>query len=149
VRRVLSFHAESCTGCLSCVMNCALSHEGINAPSSARIAIDFNPFEAQWPATYCRQCVDAPCAAVCPVEAIQRHPSLEYWDIDYDLCIGCQACVEACPFDACRFDPVTDKVLKCDTCEGNPMCVRSCAAGALHWRDVTDRSPIEKLMFSS
>jgi len=149
VRRVLSFDSASCTGCLSCVLNCALSHEGINAPSSARIQIAFDPFEARWPATYCRQCTKAPCAAVCPTQAIQRDPSREYWRIDYELCIGCLACVDACPFGACTFDPVTDKVLKCDTCGGDPVCVRSCAAQALHWREVLDRSPISKIMFSS
>ena len=149
MRRVLSFDPESCTGCLSCVLNCALSHEGINALSSARIHIEFDPFEAQWPAIYCRQCTKAPCAAVCPTVAIQRHESKEYWFIDYDLCIGCNECIDACPFGACTFDPITDKVLKCDTCEGDPICVRSCAAGALHWREITDRTRIPKIMLSS
>ena len=136
VRRVLSFDPGSCTGCLSCMLNCALQHEGLNALSSARLVIEFDPFVAQWPAIYCRQCTRAPCAAACPVEAIRRHPSKEYWYIDYDACTGCRACVEACPFGACRDDPLTDKVLKCITCEGDPVCVRSCAAGAL-------RNPID------
>ena len=97
VRRVLSFDPGSCTGCLSCMLNCALQHEGLNALSSARLAIEFDPFEPQWPAIYCRQCTRAPCAAACPVEAIRRHPSKEYWYIDYDACTGCRACVEAWP----------------------------------------------------
>ncbi len=149
MRRVLSFDVASCTGCLSCMLNCALANESINALSSARIYIDLDSFEARWPARTCRQCVKAQCAAACPVGAISRDASGEFWRVDYDVCIGCRSCVDACPFGAMSFDPLTDKVLKCETCAGNPTCVRSCAAGALQWRDATQRTPPQKLMESS
>jgi len=149
MRHVLRFDPSSCTGCLSCMLNCALVNEGLNALSSARIQIDLDPFAARWPATVCRQCTKAPCASVCPVGAIQRDPSGEFWHVDYELCIGCRSCVEACPFHAMFFDPLTDKVLKYETCAGNPICVRSCAAGALRWIDVTTRTAPAKITTSS
>jgi anaerobic carbon-monoxide dehydrogenase iron sulfur subunit len=142
MRHALLFDAESCSGCLSCVINCALRNEGVNSPASARIHIEINPFEGIYPATFCRQCTKAPCAAVCPVDAIQRHESKEYWYVDYELCIGCRDCVEACPFGAMFFDPNGDKVLKCETCQGDPICVESCPTQALIWGDITDRSPL-------
>jgi len=149
MRRVLSFDASSCTGCLSCMLNCALANEGLNALSSARIFIDLDAFEARWPAIHCRQCVKARCAEACPVGAITRDPSGEFWCVDYDVCIGCRACVDACPFHAMFFDPLTDKVLKCETCAGHPTCVRSCAAGALRWQDASQRAAPQKRMESS
>jgi Fe-S-cluster-containing hydrogenase component 2 len=131
------------------MLNCALANEGINALSSARLRIEFDPLAERWPAIICRQCTRAPCAAVCPVEAIHRHTSGEFWYVDYEACIGCRACVDACPFGAMFFDPLTDKVLKCETCAGDPICVRSCAAGALRWREVADRRQPAKIMISS
>jgi Fe-S-cluster-containing hydrogenase component 2 len=145
----LVFDSSSCGGCLSCVVNCALAHEGINALSSARIHVDVDPFAARYPATYCRQCTRATCAVACPSGAIMRDPSREFWRLDEALCNGCGACIDACSFGAITHDPITDKVLKCDACAGDPICVRSCAAGALRWREVTDRSPVEKIMLSS
>lgn len=149
MRYALFFDVHSCSGCLSCVTNCSLRNEGVNSPSCSRIHIEVDPFEGLYPATYCRQCTKAPCAAVCPVEAIKRDESKEYWYIDYELCIGCRACMDACPFGAIFFSPVLDRVLKCETCQGDPICVKSCPTQALTWRDVTDRTPPPKLTKSS
>jgi Fe-S-cluster-containing dehydrogenase component len=49
------------------------------------------------------------------VDAISRNE----WGIvrvDAELCIGCQACVEACPFGAMQFDEEREVALMCDLC---------------------------------
>lgn len=40
-------------------------------------------------------------------------------------CIGCLACVEACPFGAIRVGP-NQEILKCDLCDGDSVCVKHC-----------------------
>ena len=47
----------------------------------------------------CVDCKYTDCAAVCPVEAFHELPDRLY--INADTCIDCDACVEACPVDAC------------------------------------------------
>jgi NAD-dependent dihydropyrimidine dehydrogenase PreA subunit len=55
----------------------------------------------------CRDCVDMSCVEVCPVDCIHPTPdeadydSVEQLYIDPEECIDCDACVEACPVDAC------------------------------------------------
>jgi len=139
MRRVLSYVSANCTGCMNCVTNCPMYNEGVNGPTSSRIQIELDYLRGTRRALICRQCTKAPCAGACPVDAIRRAENAEYWYVDYETCIGCRACVDACPFGAMTFDPFTDKVMKCQTCDGDPTCVKSCNSEALLWRDVTQR----------
>jgi carbon-monoxide dehydrogenase iron sulfur subunit len=83
----------------------------------------------------CQQCTDAPCAAACPMDALSKDEELGLVRLDYDLCVGCEECVTACPFGGMRVDAVTDTVVKCDLCDGDPQCVRFCFPGALEFVD--------------
>ena len=47
----------------------------------------------------CRDCKYTDCVVVCPVDCFYQDESMLY--IDPDECIDCDACVEACPVDAC------------------------------------------------
>ena len=51
--------------------------------------------------------------------------------IDYELCNGCYACVDACEFHAAFVDPVEHVPLICDFCGGDPMCVKFCYKQAI------------------
>jgi carbon-monoxide dehydrogenase iron sulfur subunit len=144
MRKMLFTDPESCTGCLSCVLICAQQNEGVSAPSSARIHIDLDPFTGRYIAQYCMQCTKANCAEVCPVGAISKRPGEDYWSVDYELCIGCKACVQACPLGTMYVDPETDKVLKCQTCGGDPACADICPTQALFWGNVADRANYRK-----
>jgi hydrogenase-4 component A len=46
----------------------------------------------------CRHCEEAPCANVCPVQAIKHQDNAIM--LNESLCIGCKLCVIACPFGA-------------------------------------------------
>ena len=138
----LRWDVKRCTGCLSCVIVCSERHTGMSAPSRARIQVLVDPLGSEIAAHYCRQCVNAPCAAACPEEAIEYDEELRAWLVDDDLCTGCGLCIEACPFEAIRLDPYTNLAIKCDLCEGAMRCVEICPAGALSVRgregEVTD-----------
>jgi ferredoxin len=65
-------------------------------------------------------------------------------DIDHDRCIGCKACIQACPYDAIHVDPVEHTVAKCHFCAHRiekgllPACVVICPVEALVFGDLDD-----------
>src|SRR5512141_1128798 len=70
----------------------------------------------------CMHCIDAPCAAVCPVTCI--YPTDDGIVLhNKDLCIGCGYCFYACPFGAPQYPQVGNfgsrgKMDKCTYCAG-------------------------------
>lgn len=121
-------------------MACAFANEKEMNPSKSRIAaIAF--LEGRYPLPYnfvstCRQCADAPCMAVCPVDAISRMQGrTKTVVVDRDLCIGCGKCLDACPFGAMLFSKETKKAFKCELCDGNPACASICPSGAIVFKE--------------
>jgi Fe-S-cluster-containing dehydrogenase component len=51
----------------------------------------------------CMQCDKPPCTEVCPVSATYKNDE-GIIAIDYEECIGCRACIAACPYGARTFD---------------------------------------------
>ena len=85
-------------------------------------------------AVACHQCEDAPCANVCPTQAIRRDRGHIF--VEQVRCIGCKSCMLACPFGAMNVVAQTSRVqaVKCDLCwhrDTGPACVEACPTGAL------------------
>ena len=84
----------------------------------------------------CRQCEDPACGNACPQKAIITNEQ-GIRVVDTDKCIGCGACVEACPWHMPTVNPETGKSSKCIACGA---CVAGCPSGALSivdWDAVT------------
>lgn len=70
-------------------------------------------------------------------------------EFDKDACIGCKACIAACPYDAVHIDPETHTAAKCNFCAHRldvglePACVVVCPEEALIFGDVED--PLSKV----
>ena len=79
----------------------------------------------------CRLCRQAPCMAACPTGALYRQEIGGAVLLHPDDCIGCSACVDACPFGVVALHPETGLALICDLCGGDPACVKRCATGAI------------------
>ncbi len=65
-------------------------------------------------------------------------------DFDGDRCIGCKACMQACPYDAIYLDPNTNTAAKCNYCAHRvevglqPPCVTVCPEHAIIAGDMED-----------
>lgn len=137
---------KKCTGCHSCMLACALVHEGIAQHTSARILIAedrFGSFPGDIRIGTCRHCKDPSCSRACRVGAITVDPDhFHARIIDESRCTGCKRCLDACHFypSRVRFDASRKKALKCDLCrdakywaheKGELACVEVCPVNAL------------------
>ena len=135
--KILVVDATKCTGCRICEMVCSIKKEGVINPSRARIqVIKWETISFDMPMV-CQQCQDAPCATVCPVNALSWDAASGIVNLNEDLCIGCKACVAVCPFGAIGIDTKADKIIKCDLCQGDPTCVKFCETRAIQYIDAT------------
>ena len=132
-KKIMIVDPEKCTGCRTCELVCAVKHNGVSAPSLARIHIVKWDNESFYIPMRCQHCEDAPCMAVCPKTAIYRDEELDSVRINHDLCIGCKMCVSACPFGAMGWNSKRGRVFKCDLCDGDPQCVRFCDTKAVDY----------------
>lgn len=116
-----------CTGCRICELYCALVRERVMNPKKARLRVERREPAIDQPRA-CKQCADAPCAEACPMDAIMRNPKTGIVVVYEKKCIGCGACVEACPYGVIWLQPDRGKAIKCDLCR---QCIPKCPTGAL------------------
>lgn len=131
-----------CIGCRSCEAACREcdSHKG-----ESMIMVDFvdrGASVATQP-TLCMHCEDplAPCAQVCPAQAIFISEEGVVQQADPSRCIGCKNCVYACPFGVPKFDTEARLMKKCNLCYDRtvqglqPWCAQVCPTEAIWYAD--------------
>lgn len=129
-----------CSGCRLCELICSFIHENEFLPSKARLHVVINrgirmdtPAELIDIPHVCNQCDPAPCAEVCPTDAICIDQNTKIPWVDEQACSGCGICVEECPEGMILLDEDRQVAFKCDLCGGDPKCVRYCPRGALEY----------------
>ena len=101
--------------------------------------------EARWlmMSDVCKHCVQAGCLEVCPVGAIVR-TEFDTVVIQSDACIGCRACLPACPFGVIDINPVTHTAQKCTLCHDRlqaglvPACAQACPTASIQFGPIAD-----------
>src|SRR5919199_1955549 len=138
-----------CIGCHACTTACKSENAvplGVTRTYVKYVEVGtFPQARRAFQVTRCNQCEDAPCVAACPTSAMhQRADGIV--DFDKRVCIGCKACMAACPYDAIFINPDDHSAEKCNFCAHRidsglePACVVVCPVEALLVGDVNDAS---------
>jgi Fe-S-cluster-containing dehydrogenase component len=150
-RLAMAIDLSACVGCAACAIACKVENEvplgnarlwirNSTVGTFPQLAVEHRPEQ-------CMHCDDPPCVPVCPTGCcFVRADGIV--DIEVRKCIGCSACIAACPYDARYMDP-KGYVSKCDFCkhrvaEGEvPACVETCPTLCRSFGDLDDpHSPV-------
>jgi molybdopterin-containing oxidoreductase family iron-sulfur binding subunit len=173
-----------CIGCQTCAVACKMAH---NLPkdiwrcdvkteggdSFDTPAGHFPENTMQWRPTTCNHCENPACVAVCPAGATYKDENTGIVVQDTSLCIGCQSCIRACPYEGVRTyltdeprypidfalgyedEPahIVNTVEKCTFCYERvrngeePACMRLCIGRSRFWGDIEDsQSEVSQLL---
>jgi tetrathionate reductase subunit B len=143
---------ERCIGCDCCTVACRLEHNADmgyitvyteNSDLRDDPNGNFPDLHISWIPKLCNHCEHPPCLKACPVEAIyKREDGIVI--IDEDLCDGCRACVEACPYGIIYFNENETLAEKCNLCAHRidkglePFCAVCCEGQAIYFGDFND-----------
>ncbi len=168
------FDADKCIACQACFVAC--KEENQVDPGMQWVRIERREDPKARIITYfrasCQHCDEPACLKVCPAKAISKGRFGEV-AVDQSKCIGCKACLAACPYGAPQFNDakktsyfggkaplavrelepwqkhVPGKAEHCTLCpqrlgEGRlPACVENCSTGALTLIDYDALKPEE------
>lgn len=155
---------KKCVGCGGCSTICKA--ENGTLPHVFRLKMLRGEF-GEYPnvkrlslTTQCMQCANPPCVDVCPTGATFRDEESGIVSVEHGVCVGCKACMTACPYGSRSYmadtqgyygaltdyekvkyaDKVSGTVDKCDFCKENrlsvglePACVSNCMANARYF----------------
>ena len=108
-----------CIGCHACTTAC--KSENLVPLSVTRTYVKhvdvgvFPQARRAHQVTRCNQCAHAPCVTACPTTAMFKRAD-GIVDFDKSICIGCKACMAACPYDAIFINPEDHSAEKCNFC---------------------------------
>lgn len=147
MKRIIDQQQERCIGCRACEVHCKTHHDLGPGPRLCEI-VDVGPVLVDgFPRVHfafmtCRHCDDAPCVLACPTAALTQREMDGIVTLRASRCIGCSACMIACPWGVPQWDATHRKVVKCDHCVDRldrglePACVTGCTTGALRLIDL-------------
>ena len=184
MRYVFVIDKQRCIGCHTCSVACRYeNHVPANVWWNTTVtdggakmdtpAGEFPRVEMSYHTFACQHCDNPTCVAVCPTGATYKDEATGIVMQNTEACIGCKACVDACPFPGARTfleaEPeyyidvefgsangprhLINTVEKCTMCAHRverglePACVRVCPGVARYWGDFDDpESEVSKLL---
>lgn len=138
---------RKCIGCHACTIACKAEHQipiGVHRCWVKTVEKGVFPDTRRFffP-VLCNQCADAPCVRICPTRALYKRRD-GIVDLNGESCIGCRACMQACPYDQLFIDPNTHTAEKCNFCANRvenrlqPACVSVCPTECRIFGDLDD-----------
>jgi len=138
---------RACIGCHACTVACKMENDvplGVFRTWVKYIERGSYPDAKRYFSVLrCNHCTDAPCVEICPTTALFKRDD-GIVDFDNSVCIGCKACMQACPYDALYLEPETKTAAKCNFCAHRvevglePACVIVCPTHAIIAGDLDD-----------
>jgi Fe-S-cluster-containing dehydrogenase component/formate-dependent nitrite reductase membrane component NrfD len=138
-----------CLGCHACSTACKSENQvptGVHRTYVKYVDVGrFPQARRAFQVTRCNQCAAPPCVFACPTAAMHQRPD-GIVDFDKRACIGCKACIAACPYDAIFINPEDGSAEKCNFCAHRldvglePACVVVCPTEAIVVGDLNDPS---------
>jgi anaerobic selenocysteine-containing dehydrogenase/Fe-S-cluster-containing hydrogenase component 2 len=138
-----------CTGCYACQVTCKAEYDIPLGTFRCRVETyqsgNYPHIIKFFLPRLCNHCDNAPCIEACEEKALYKNQD-GVVIIDNDMCTGCQACYEKCPYSAIETNRCTGKAEKCDFCytkrilnDRLPVCVESCMGKAFLFGDLNDK----------
>lgn len=156
---VIYADADKCRACRKCELACIASHNQMTIKEAVKHRKELEPrvhvvkTETLKLPVQCHQCEDAPCARVCPTDALVQEPGGPVV-MRSQYCAGCALCIMACPYGAisrsfiklteeekARFEQSKPRCIavRCDLCsewresegKNTSACIEACPYGAL------------------
>lgn len=145
-----------CIGCHACTVACKAENDVPLASFRTWVKYTekgrFPAVKRHFAVLRCNHCTKPPCVTICPVNALEKRDD-GIVDLDRDACIGCRACMQACPYDAIYLNEDSGAAEKCHYCAHRvekglePACVVVCPEGAIVAGDLHDpRSRISRML---
>ncbi len=148
----IALEFQNCIDCRACEVACKDENGVMLGADKQRIWVGIveggttlaDTFLNFYP-SQCNHCEDAPCVTVCPTGA-SHYAEGGIVKVDYDMCIVCKGCMEACPYDARFVDETKHAVDKCTFCDGRiqefgtTACSATCPTKVRTFGDLEDEN---------
>jgi Fe-S-cluster-containing dehydrogenase component len=149
---------RKCVGCMDCVVACKTENGVPDGHCrdwiTQRLQGTLPHLRLTITSERCNHCDRPPCVNCCPTGASHVHDYGRVVLVDHDKCIGCKACLAACPYGA-RFVHPDGYADKCTFCihrveRGElPACVSVCPTHSMTFGDLDDpESEVSRLIAS-
>lgn len=156
---MIKLDQQRCISCRACEVQCQVKNRtpaGVRPGLLVAVGPECRPDAAQAPAAFrpCFHCERPWCVAVCPTGAMIKQPQDGMVAVSRSLCIGCRACIAACPWKVPQWDETTGKVVKCDGCQDRvaeglkPACVAGCSTHALTFSRANENVRRTRLLYA-
>ena len=149
---------KDCIGCRACEVHCKdkdNSGPGVYNCRMIEVAHEESAnFRVNFVYLNCFHCKKPWCVDACPTGAMrQRQEDGIVW-VEGSACVGCKACITACPWTVPQWNPDNGKVEKCDLCKDRideglePACVTKCTTGCLRFTTPAKASQARRQAFA-
>lgn len=150
---------KRCIGCRACEIHCKTENNVQVGPSFCKI-INVGPTvrggvpRMDFIFMPCFHCEKPWCVSACPTGAMQKREKDGIVFVEQDLCIGCKACITACPWGTPQWNRETGKAFKCHYCKDRldeglqPACVTGCTTAALKWVAPSESTQMRREQFA-
>jgi Fe-S-cluster-containing dehydrogenase component len=155
---IVTQNVADCIGCRACEVHCKdKNNSGPGAYYCRMIEVTSSktsPPQIDYVYLACFHCEKAWCVDACPTGAMRRRDKDGIVYVDEKTCVGCKACITACPWTVPQWNSENGKVGKCDLCMDRidkglqPACVTKCTTGCLTFTTPSEASQSARQAFA-